>query len=140
MRYMRLYQWRGRPSGRFLVRASLLLWIISLFTTYVDLSSLHKGANFAHRRAEIRDQLKEDGARHLVVVRYEETHNTNHEWVYNRADIDNAKIVWARETDSVQQLLDYFNDRRVWLLQADEKPPKLIPYTSREASFLARNP
>jgi len=44
------------------------------------------------------------------------------EWVYNQADIDNAKIVWARDmgpTDNVE-LIRYFKDRSVWLLQPDD--------------------
>ena len=128
MRHMRLHQWHSRPSGLFLVRASVLLWLASLFTTYVDLSSLYKRANFAHWRAQIRDQLEQDGRRHLVIVRYKPDHNTQQEWVYNKADIDAAKIVWARDMNSNHRLLEHFADRQVWLLEADARPPTLVPY------------
>ena len=52
------------------------------------------------------------------------------EWVYNGADIDHAKIVWARDmgNDQNEELLRYYNDRRVWLLDADAGPPQLTPY------------
>jgi hypothetical protein len=131
MRYMRICQWRGRPSGRFLVQASVLLWFASLFPTYVSLASVGRSQEFALRRAQIRDQLERDEATHLVIVRYEANHNPNREWVYNRADIDGAKVVWAREMSSVQELLNYFKDRQVWLLKADAKPPTLAPYAPR---------
>jgi hypothetical protein len=47
--------------------------------------------------------------------------------VYNDADIDHSRVVWARDMDSAenQQLLDYFKDRKGWLLEADEEPPRL---------------
>jgi hypothetical protein len=52
------------------------------------------------------------------------------EWVYNEADIDGSKIVWAREMDAAEnaKLMDYFKDRQIWLLEADEQPPKLSLY------------
>jgi hypothetical protein len=50
--------------------------------------------------------------------------------VYNEADIDHAKVVWARDIGGEQneELLRYYKDRCVWLLDADEAPPKLSSY------------
>ncbi len=66
----------------------------------------------------------------LVIVRYEPTHDVNDEWVYNRADIDASSVVWARDMgeEDNQDLLAYFKDRKVWLLNADRSPRKLLPY------------
>jgi hypothetical protein len=54
------------------------------------------------------------------------------EWVYNEADIEGAKVVWAREMDTGQnrKLLEYFKDREVWVVEVDQydSPPKLVPY------------
>jgi hypothetical protein len=47
------------------------------------------------------------------------------EWVYNRADIDSAKIVWAREISPQrdQALLNYFAGRSIWYVNADDPSP-----------------
>ena len=53
------------------------------------------------------------------------------EWVYNTADIDSQKVIWAQDMGPAknQELIDYYKDRRVWLLYADDQPPKLVPYS-----------
>jgi hypothetical protein len=55
--------------------------------------------------------------------------------VYNAAEIDAAKIVWAREIPGrdLKPLLDYYRDRRVWLVDADAASPQLKPYPSDAA-------
>jgi hypothetical protein len=77
-------------------------------------------------------ELKKDGERHLVIVRYGPEHSPDKEWVYNNANIDGAKVVWAREMDPAQnrRLLEYFQDRRAWLLEVirDDSPLTLVLY------------
>jgi hypothetical protein len=54
------------------------------------------------------------------------------EWVYNAADIDNSKVVWAREMDEAEnlELMNYYRDRTVWLVQPDSKPAQVSLYPS----------
>jgi hypothetical protein len=68
--------------------------------------------------------------RHLILVRYSPEHIVNDEWVYNQADIDGSKVVWARDMGAENNLevIRYFKDRKVWLLEPDVVPPKLAPY------------
>ena len=67
---------------------------------------------------------------HLVIVRYRANHDVFDEWVYNEADIDHAKVVWARDMGDKEEekLLRYFADRHVWLVQPDFDPARVSPY------------
>jgi hypothetical protein len=81
-------------------------------------------------RARLLEALERTAGQDLVIVRYEEGHDFHEEWVYNGADIDAAPVVWAREMDRerTSQLLEYFRDRRAWLLEPDKRESRLVPY------------
>jgi hypothetical protein len=84
----------------------------------------------SHRlRAEFLRQLKAAPGKHLVVVKYGRNHSYHQEWVYNEADIDGAKIVWAHDMDLQANcaLVRYFKEHVVWSLKIDrdEVPGKL---------------
>jgi len=51
--------------------------------------------------------------------------------------LSNTKTIWARDMGPKQnqQLLDSFRDRTVWILYADEKPPRLDRYTKDFQGF-----
>jgi hypothetical protein len=89
-------------------------------------------------RAQIQSRLSEVEGGHLVIVRYAPGHNLHAEWVYNAADIDGSKVVWAREMDAAanRELLAYFRDRRAWLLLPDKEPPDLIPVSPDDSGEL----
>jgi hypothetical protein len=83
-------------------------------------------------RAAILHQLREMPGEQLVLVRYGPEHDVNREWVWNRASIDSAKVIWARDMGAAQnqELLEYFRSRRAWQLDADDPAPALQPYTA----------
>ena len=68
----------------------------------------------------------------MILVRYRPTHNIFAEWVYNGADIDGAAVVWALDMgmEKNQELLDYYRDRKAWLLEPDVDPVKLAHIVS----------
>jgi hypothetical protein len=87
-------------------------------------------------REQMMARLQQVGGRHLVIVRYDAGHDPLREYVFNAADIDGSEVVWARDMGPEQnrELIRYFATRQVWLLEADHKPPKLMPYLTGAAS------
>ena len=73
-------------------------------------------------RARLMDRLEGTEGRHLVIVQYGPQHNALHEWVYNEPQIDQAKVVWARDMgeSANRELMHYFADRQVWWLAVDD--------------------
>lgn len=131
MRHLRLWRWHGQPVGIALVRAIPVLACAMVL--------LRVGAAAAHAQIEppwprgnldrlaVARQLEATPGPHLVLVSYGPHHDVDWEWVYNAADIDDAKIVWAREMGAQKdsELLEYFPQRRVWHLNGDESPARL---------------
>ena len=87
-------------------------------------------------RAATLAQLEKQPGRQLAIVRYGPHHDVGfHEWVYNEADIDDARVIWARDMGPAmnKELTDYFHDRHIWLVEADETPPRVSPYPAADA-------
>ena len=132
LRHLRIWKWNHRPAGRALVRWVLLSLGICVVWELVAYAfdPVPDFQRWSNRRAEIQSQLAADSQRHLIIVRYADGHHIWHEWVYNEAAIDDARVVWARELspEKNRRLLEYFEDRQVWLLEADAGLPGLARY------------
>jgi hypothetical protein len=132
IRRLRTVRLRQRPIG------------LALSWAAVCLLAIEVGADVAKHRCDpmawtcqgdpsrevIKDKLLHTPGKHLILVRYGKNHNIHDEWVYNGAEIDSAKVLWAREVDATQnaRLLHYFRDRQVWLAEPDKDNTELIPY------------
>jgi hypothetical protein len=132
MRHMALWRWRGRPLGMALVRATVVsacavvVLRLTAIAAHAPLEPSWPRGNL--ERAAIVNKLDHVPGQHLVIVRYGANHLVDAEWVYNAADIDAAKIVWARDlgdADADRKLLQYFSHRQPWYLYPDESPPRL---------------
>src|SRR5581483_7407430 len=86
------------------------------------------------RRSPVIKNLQEVPGRQLVIVKYTPAHSPHHEWVYNRADIDSAQIVWARSMgpEKDAELVRYFHDRHAWILYPDGKYKVLVPFSAAQ--------
>ena len=126
--------WLG-ASFEFLLVICIVLQICELQrSAYADAFPYVDDVNEPFRKP-VEDQLAAIPGQHLVLVRYSKDHNSGEEYVYNEADIDRAKTVWAREIPSrdLAPLLQYFRDRDVWIYEPDEDESAARPYDSRES-------
>ncbi len=131
MRRLRLWRWQGQAYGAAVVRAipllccALIVLRVGAVATGVQIEPPWPRGNL-ERAATVR-QLRDLPGKHLVIVSDGPNHNLDHDWVYNAADIDAAKVVWARDMGSGdnEELLQYFRNRQVWHLNADQRPSRL---------------
>jgi hypothetical protein len=146
MRHLRRWKLFGRPAGIALSRLVVLLFLVNVpwFVIEMVRGGHVKEQGWGNQREQIVEQLESTPGRHLVLVQYapEPEHDVGDEWVYNAADIDGSKVVWAREIpgQNVQPLLNYFHDRKVWVVEADDSPPRLQAFEQQPAPQPASGP
>jgi hypothetical protein len=101
------------------------------FARNTILTVVRKDRGIGQRRAELVAKLGALPGNHLVVVRYGPSHSIHEEWVYNGADIDGGKIVFACDMGPEEnpKLFSYYRDRRIWLFAPDDGD-SLVPFAS----------
>ena len=144
MSRVRGWHWGNKPAGIFLTRAVPAICFLMLLLRAGDPGLFGKPGEFftwynaspeVTDRARIEEQLDGHAGKHLVLVRYKANEPSGLEWVYNEADIDHSKIVWAWDMGASenQELIDYFKDRDVWQLEVTANAPKFSPYQIQAA-------
>jgi hypothetical protein len=143
MRHLRVWKPEGKPSGlamtRMIVAVCVGLAGLRLFAQPLKIATSQwnlawfgpEPHRFGVERAQIEASLEKLAGPQLVIVRYGAGHKaTDEEWVYNRADIDGSKVVWARDMDPKHnmELIRYYAGRTVWLVEPDAVPARVSPY------------
>lgn len=146
MRHLRRWQYHGRMIGIGMTRA-IMLTCIALVPAHIAKTMLdaHRGIAWSNpqmiARARIAHQLEAMPGEQLVIVRYAPSHDVHQEWVYNSADVDHAKTVWAREIPGVdlQPLLEYFHNRKVWTVAPDSADVQLHAWAESPGAALQQD-
>lgn len=75
-------------------------------------------------RDDVTAQLERIPGKHLLFIKYGQDHEFWKEWVFNLADIENQRVVYARSLDpsSDAALADYLSDFDVWYVEPDATP------------------
>jgi hypothetical protein len=151
MRHLRLWKPGGQPVGaaivRFAITLCVFLGVLRLWAEplHIGLASWPSGAwasmwsgpgRLGAGRARIEATLEQLPGKQLVIVRYSPGHSSLDEWVYNAPDIDGSKVIWAREMAAPDncELIHYYNDRQVWLVQPDLPTAPVTHYLSPQGA------
>jgi len=134
LRTMRILR---RPIGAALSRAILLALVVdvSLLVSQRLGDSQGWGGWGLSERADLLHELESKPGKHVVLVRYGPDHSVHEEWVFNAADIDASKVVWARDLPGERNaaLFRYYPDRTIWLATPDTADVSVLraPLVSR---------
>jgi hypothetical protein len=149
MRYLRAWKLGNSPVGlammRFLVVVCVAMAGIRALASPLELTlpkwppsnwilTWYGPEHYGTERAQMEARLEQLPGDQLVIVRYSPQHYPVDEWVYNRADIDHAKVIWARDMgpSGNLELSQYYRDRSVWLVEPDAIPARVSPYPFQE--------
>ena len=116
--------WPG-VEGAYLMWAALAVFVLPTALGLLAPSNrfLPGSAQFLTdaKHTTIDERLAKLPGGHLVLVRYGTGHQIYEELVYNHADLDGSKTIWARSLspDQDAQLIRHYPNRDVWLLYDD---------------------
>lgn len=142
-----LWAWRpeGQPVGKALVRATVALCVLlcgvrafaeplgielPVWPAAWEANWYGRGEHSGEPRFNVERRLEGLPGQQLVIVRYPSNYVPLDEWVYNAADIDHSKVIWARDLGAAEneELIRYYKDRTVWLVEPRANPVSVAPY------------
>jgi hypothetical protein len=156
-RHLRHWRFEGKTSGlalvRLIVAICVVMTVLRLFAgpLHLALPEYPSAAwnfiwygpdHFGTERVKVEESLRQLPGDQLAIVRYSSRHNPFNEWVYNSAEIDTSKIIWAREMDVADdlELTRYYPGRKVWLVEPDMTPARVTEYPTAGGHYLQNQP
>jgi hypothetical protein len=81
-------------------------------------------------KPRITAELAKTPGNHLVFVKAKTDPNNLFQWIYNGADLDGSRLVWARDLGDAEnaRLAAYMAGRRAWLVNPNVEPATLAAY------------
>jgi hypothetical protein len=140
MQCIRKWQWRGRSTGLALVRSipvlAIVLFSVRVLSPFLEITNSPVPQTWCSPydlpwdRSGVQMRMENLPGSQLLLVHYAPNHDPRSSWVSNGANIDNSKVVWANDMgeDKNRELLEYFKNRKIWLVEPDASPPKISPY------------
>jgi hypothetical protein len=142
MQNIRRWTWLSKSTGLAIVRAvPVICFLMLLMRTVGPPAGMRLPQTMPitwcsphlfdeHSRAPVQAAIESNAGLQLALVRYRRDRNHPVDWVQNLADIDSQRVVWAHDMglQQNQELIEYFKNRKVWLVEPDRTPPTLSSY------------
>ena len=139
LRFLRTWKIRSLPVGQMMVRSAIV--IVALWTLVPTAAIAVNPENIGlfspmpptFDRSRLLAELERMPGQHLVIVHNRRSADGLFDWVFNEPDIDDAKVIWARDMGPAnEELVRYYADRHIWIVDEDDKVMRLHPYDSQE--------
>ena len=145
IRHMRAARWGLAGALPFALAAVLALRVFAQaahlpYTQKVNYQSWCCRVEGNLNKVRVSRDLLARPANHLVFVRSKTDVYNFLQWIYNDADIDASRIVWARDLGEERnsQLVEHYKgSREVWMLDPNVEPARIERYQPTPTQFRA---
>jgi hypothetical protein len=137
MRYLRQWKYHRREVGRFLVNATPVAVFVLMIASEAEAIAAHRttdqtqaaNTQIAQKEYIERQLLEKEPGQHVIFVSYAGLPSPHEEWIYNRANIDGAPVIWALDLGQTEneRLRRYYMWRSLWRFKPAESM-NLNPY------------
>jgi len=145
MRHLRVWRPEDKPVGTALVRFCVLLCFVlgglRAFSAPLHLpvaewpasnwSTLWYGPDvYGTDRAHVVSELESHAGLQLALVRTSPNRNVLDQWIYNGADLNTARVLWAYDMGAAQnaELMRQYPGRTAWIIDLATEPATVTPY------------
>lgn len=145
MRHLRVWRPEDKPVGTALVRLCVLLCFVlgglRAFSAPLHLpvaewpasnwSTLWYGPDvYGTDRAHVVSELESHPGPQLALVRTSPNRNVLDQWIYNGADLNTARVLWAYDMGAAQnaELMRQYPGRTAWIIDLATEPATVTPY------------
>ena len=82
-------------------------------------------------RAEVKRKLEQEAGSHLVFVSYDDEYTVHDEWVYNSADWDASRVIFAHDLGDRRnsELIAAYPQRTIWIVRVSRNQTQLDRYS-----------
>jgi hypothetical protein len=128
---LRELNWGKRPIGPLVARAIAVGFLAG--AVMADAQPANRNLQFVDQERLVNLEPALSTGRHLIFVEYGPQALLHHEYVYNHADLEGSRMIWARYfgPESDLPVAHHFSGRQVWLLHVGGKLD-LQPYLNGE--------
>ncbi|HEY9419410.1 MAG TPA: hypothetical protein VIP49_04425, partial [Candidatus Udaeobacter sp.] len=137
MRYLRQWKYHGREVGRFLVNATPVAIFVLMIASEAEAIAMHRttdqtqatNAQIVQKENIEQELLKKHPGQHVIFVSYAGLPSPHEEWIYNQANMDAARVIWALDLGQTEneKLRHYYAGRSFWRFKPAESL-SLRPY------------